>query len=388
MTLSNYLITDMKNLIILQDDINITPLYSLFKELTNRGIEISLYSNNRKLCVLFKEINCTVNNLKFCQNFNSNLNALLFTLLIPFKLISTFTWLFFLSRKKNKPSIIYFGQSGQILLPFVASLLRLKLTIFRNPNNESYSKLTKKLIKLFSAKGVYWVLSNEEKKSLDSSLSKNAKIKILPLGISQYAENQDNIFSQMAKRQRTNQNKKFFSLGVVVTNKDNYLEFFFNACKNCLNVIKELQVMVICDINIKNKMQWLTKKLEIDSLVWFVGKETLRRKWCDNLDIYTSINTNFSLQCYYHLLSAQANHVPIIAPNNNVYAEIIENNKSGLLINMKDSEELSQTIINLYRDRILRKKIEKRAIEIINEKHKLNEIVEKFIIEFINHKFD
>ena len=369
----------MKKLIVIHDHLNISPMYGLFKSLINNGIKLSLFSNDKKFASQAQELNIQTKKLRFCQNINSNLSALLYILFLPFYFVVSLFWLYQISKKQAKPGLLCLSRRAQVLLPLLSYTLKLKLIIFCSSQNENYSFLTNLLIKIFSRWGNYWVLTEKEKVLLKPLLSKKAKIFVLPLGIDLHVNAQDNLFNQLANAKREQLNKKFFSVGAIASDDNNYLKNLLSATRKCLNVIKEFQLIIICDIKIKNKMQWLAKKLEIDSLVWFVGKETLKRKWCDNLDVYVSVDYNISLLSFYYLLSAQSSQLPILVPLNSGLEDVIKNKQSGFLVDMQNSEDLSQLIINLYRDRLFRKKLGENGLNIIREKYTLDKMREKFL---------
>ncbi|MEA3449719.1 MAG: glycosyltransferase [Patescibacteria group bacterium] len=356
----------MKKIIIIHEDLDISPLYGLFKSLIAKGLKLSLFSNDKKFIDQFEEFDIRTNKIHFCQNVNSNLRAIFYILLCR-------------QARQEKPGILCFSRRAQILLPLICFILKLELIIFRSPQNKDNPILLDWLVKKFSRWAKYWVLCETEKILLQKKVSKKAEIFVLPVGINLSANAQDNLFDSLARARRGQLNRKFFSVGALAIDGDNYLENLLSAGKKCLNVIKEFQLIVICDIKTKNKVQWLAKKLEIDSLVWFVGKEILRRKWCDNLDVYVAISSSFSLPGFYHLLSAQAGYLPVIAPENNGFDEIIINNQSGFLVNMENSDDLSQTIINLYRSRQMREQTAQKAVEIIKGKYLLDKISKDFV---------
>ena len=78
------------------------------------------------------------------------------------------------------------------------------------------------------------------------------------------------------------------------------------------------------------------------------------------------------------ILEAMAAEVPIIATRVGAIPEIIEHNKSALLVEPKNPEELAKAINKLIKDKNLQEKLTKKARKIVGEKFTLDKMVKKY----------
>lgn len=78
------------------------------------------------------------------------------------------------------------------------------------------------------------------------------------------------------------------------------------------------------------------------------------------------------------ILEAMAAEIPVIATKVGALPEIIENNKTGILIESRNAEELAKAIKNLISNEGLRKKLSEEAIKIVEEKFNLEKMITKF----------
>lgn len=76
-------------------------------------------------------------------------------------------------------------------------------------------------------------------------------------------------------------------------------------------------------------------------------------------------------------LEAMACGCPTIATKSGGFTEIIHNNEEGILIPPRDSKALSEAIINLLKDKELRKKFSKNGIAKVKNKFNFNKIIEE-----------
>ncbi len=75
------------------------------------------------------------------------------------------------------------------------------------------------------------------------------------------------------------------------------------------------------------------------------------------------------------ILEAMVAEVPVIATTAGALPEIIENNKSGILVRPADSQQLAEAISNLLKDRNLREELAKEAYKTVEERFTLEKMV-------------
>ena len=223
------------------------------------------------------------------------------------------------------------------------------------------------------------VFSNYQREQIASKKKNEAeKISVLPYatGISHL---QDNIFNKLAAGKQATRGKKFFSLGAILDlNKEQTAEHLFQAIKDSLEVIPNIQLIIIGDGEERKKLSWLAEKMNINHLAWFVGEQKILKKWLANLDIYLIIARHLSLFDLYAAHQALAAGLPIICPDEEDYVEIFTNNVNALLVPQGDKEALTQAIIRLRREKELGIKLGEAGKKLLTEKYTLNNMLNEF----------
>ena len=120
--------------------------------------------------------------------------------------------------------------------------------------------------------------------------------------------------------------------------------------------------------------------MNIDNFVWFVGEQKYIKKWINNFDIFVLICDVLYLQDINIIINSLSSKKPVIAQDNIGVEDIIKNNYNGILANINKSEILTQEILNLYKNRLVRKKISEQA-EISS---KINFNISKTVVDFKN----
>jgi len=210
-------------------------------------------------------------------------------------------------------------------------------------------------------------------------LPENNIKKINPgIKLSQF-KHQDTIFNELAQTKQSPFKRKYFTIGTITDlNQQQNIEALFKAIKISLTVISDLQLIIVGDGKERKKLTWLAKKMEIGNLVWFVGPQDHIYKWLDSFDVYVVSSEIPNLNDFAICLQAMAAGLPIIAPYNFGFEDIIQINKTGLLVEANNSEILARQIISLQQNNTLRFQLGKNAREQVKE----NFIIEKMTNEF------
>ena len=155
-------------------------------------------------------------------------------------------------------------------------------------------------------------------------------------------------------------------------------EHLFQAIKDSLEVIPNIQLIIIGEGEERKKLSWLAKKMNINHLVWFVGEQKILKKWLANLDIYLIIAKHLSLLDLFAAHQAMAAGLPIICPDEEDYGEIFTPDANALLVPPNDKEALTQAIIKLRREKDLRKKLGTAGKKLVTEKYTLENMYREF----------
>ena len=157
------------------------------------------------------------------------------------------------------------------------------------------------------------------------------------------------------------------------------IETLFHAIKKCSTVISNVQLVVIGDGKERKNLQWLTKKMDIKNLVWFVGEQEFLRKWFDDFDVFVSICDELSIKDINITLEAMSAQLPIIGLSQIGLEDILEHDKSGILIENENSDNLSDNIIKLYKHKLSSFKLGEKAKTKTEEKFRLDLMVDNFL---------
>lgn len=276
-----------------------------------------------------------------------------------------FRWSAFLLYFKYKKSINHIVLSGiyeKLVFTPIAVLLGIKVIWLEFPSRDldNASKLLIRLLKYFSRRTTLATFTDFYKKKLEMMGFKNIFNIGLGINLSNYA-GQDNIFESLAKNGYNNSNKKFFTVGTVLVMDDmEKVEIMFQAVKKCLTVIPHLQFIVIGDGEKRKNFFWLAKRMEIDTLSWFVGKKDYLKKWFDGFDIFCHPQDHIDINNLTVMIQALASNLPIVGPNNIGLEDIFYKKEQIITVDPEKAEDLAQEIIRVYKNKYIYKKIANR----------------------------
>ncbi|MFH1661945.1 MAG: glycosyltransferase [Candidatus Falkowbacteria bacterium] len=286
--------------------------------------------------------------------------------------------------KRKVDLIICFNLKEKILITLIAKIFKIKIIWIEFPGFD-YKKIIKPFFWLYKFNSKFaqiLVFTEATKNNLQKLKIKN--IKIIPAGIElKNSEYQDNIFNKLAESKNNNFNKKYFTIGTVVDlNNNQKIENLFQAVKICLTIIPNIQLIIIGDGEERKNLIWLSKKMQIDNLVWFVGgqseKQANLKKWLNSFDLFITANKNLNFIDLNILLMVMESGLPIISFDDLGIENIIDN-KSGATIKANDNKALADEIIKLYQDKRLRYEIGKNAKKRVCEYFSIDKMAEELI---------
>jgi len=371
----------MAKILLIHSEGNILPLTDFFLLLNEKGHQLNCYTIDKKIKRIFSEHNLNATALKFWPNINNVWFKLLFIFLWPLYLLFSLLWVAWLKYRCHYTAIICFSNLSCFLLPLWCLVFKIKLITMDSNSSEDKKiflglRLGMNIMKTFAREIVF---SNYQREQIASKKKNEAeKISVLPYatGISHL---QDNIFNKLAAGKQATRGKKFFSLGAILDlNKEQTAEHLFQAIKDSLEVIPNIQLIIIGDGEERKKLSWLAEKMNINHLAWFVGEQKILKKWLANLDIYLIIARHLSLFDLYAAHQALAAGLPIICPDEEDYVEIFTNNVNALLVPQGDKEALTQAIIRLRREKELGIKLGEAGKKLLTEKYTLNNMLNEF----------
>lgn len=233
-------------------------------------------------------------------------------------------------------------------------------------HNDS-EKYIKKVKKSFKNLDYLVVLGPGSKENYTKWLKENQKIKIVEI---------PNILENIPEKSSLLNSNNIISIGRLHPEKD--FETLINVFDNVLKQIPTSTLTIVGGGEELGKLQQLIKKLNIQDKVTITGmvsKEEVE-KYLINSDIYvmTSIAECFPMV----LLEASSCGLPLISFDVPVGPKaIIENGKNGFLIDKRNQEEMTKTIVNLLKNREQLLKLGKTSKE-MSYKYLPSEIMKKW----------
>lgn len=156
-----------------------------------------------------------------------------------------------------------------------------------------------------------------------------------------------------------------------LTNQKDIYTFIDTAkkIKEKNNTNHPIKFIVIGDGILKNDLIAYAKLIHLEDDLFFTG---FRNNVVDllpefNIFLITSVTEGLPLSVY----EAFACKVPVVSTKAGGIPEVIENGKTGFLADLKDSEALSESVLEILNDAILEKNIKANAFDLVEKNHDL-----------------
>ncbi len=258
---------------------------------------------------------------------------------------------------------------------FIAALIKklYKIPFISTAHAGDVFPLKKGMIKnlaRFAIKNSSYVTANSSfTKSSILRLMNVKNIEVVPMGVDLKnfnAKNKDN-------KLRTKYNiKNEFILFVGRLAEKKGVEYLIRAIPLVLEKLPNSKLLIVGDGPEKEKLTNLTKKLNLEEYVIFVGKLRLEDlpKFYATADVFvgpsivTEKGDTEGLGIVF--LEAIASGTCVIGSNVGGIPDIIKHNKTGLLVEQKNPKQLAHSIVSLLKNKKLQKKLNKNAIRHIS----------------------
>lgn len=246
--------------------------------------------------------------------------------------------------------------------------------VYDFPNESKIKKrIIEKNLKSYTAiASTSYCMAEEIKKYLED---KSKEIFITPFGVD----------TKKFKNFNTEKRENEIIIGIVKTLTEKYgVEYLIRAIKELENILdienyKKVKLLIYGKGELKNKLEDLTKELQIEDKVFFKGYISNENvpKVLNEMDIFVvpSINESFGVAA----VEAMACELPVIVSNADGLKEVVENNKTGFVIETKNSKAIAEKIKLLINEKELRKKIGKEGRERVKELYDWEKNVEKML---------
>ncbi len=353
----------------------------LFDELNQKGFTFSLITSSPSQGKQFKNKGWFTKKTYLGPKIKNSAGSIIFTPLIAFLFLKFLFLLAYFKYKKNINYIICLNLNEKIIATLAAKIIGLKIIWLELPETD-YGQVNIFILGLYRLNSNWADLitfNNYTKIKLKKLMINESRIKTILPGI-RSDQFQDNIFNKLAIVNRKNFRRKYFTLGMITDlNQKQRMETVFRAIKICLNLIPNLQLIIIGDGQERKNLNWLAKKMEIDGVVWFVGKQEQLKKWLDSFDIFISPNDTIQFDDLLYLLEAMAAGLPIIATRKIGFEDVVYENKTGSFIEINNNEMLARQIIKLHQDKKIRFQLGENGSNRVSQFFTLDNMVNDFI---------
>ena len=227
----------------------------------------------------------------------------------------------------------------------MAKLFKIKV-IWIETEDIDYSALNKKLLKNYiklARKNKIICLNQIFKFKIETIGVASENIHVINPGIkNKHKKYQENIFSKIAKNNNNQLGKKFFTIGTISDLDDKAkIETLFSAFKNSMDMVPRMQLIIVGNGEYspdKNPWaKWLAKKMEIETMVWFISDARNIKKWLDSFDIFVLSSRMLNLDDFKTCLYAMESELAPLVPSEIGFEELITNAKNGYFYDKEKS---------------------------------------------------
>jgi glycosyltransferase involved in cell wall biosynthesis len=154
------------------------------------------------------------------------------------------------------------------------------------------------------------------------------------------------------------------------------LETFIRALSEAKKTVKDFKALIIGDGSLKDKLNLLTRKLALEDKVLFLGfREDIKEIiYLSDIVVDSALNEGLGLV----LLEAGILGKPVVATKVGGIPEVVQDGKTGILVEARDAKALSQAMVRILRDSKLREAMSQQAKAWIAGNFSFELMLEKF----------
>lgn len=345
--------------------------------LAQRGIEICLFSldkNNDTEYLKFANIKIVDGEFQSNSSKDGEMSKITLVGYLP-KLLKTI--------KNFNPDILHahyatsYGLLGALsgFNPFVLSVWGSDVYDFPKVS------FVHKLMVQFNLYRADRVLSTSHVMALETKQYTNKEIDVTPFGIDllKFKNTQvDSIFSP-----------ETIVVGTVKALSSKYgIDYLIKAFKIVLekNPHLPLKLMIVGEGEDKEKLIQLCENLKISNDVVFVGKvdNNLVPNYLNMMDVYVALSTLDSESFGVAIVEASACEKPVVVSNVGGLPEVVDNNKTGFVVESKNPQEAANSIEKLILNKDLRIDMGKAGREKVSEQYNWDDNVSLVVDIYTN----
>ena len=256
--------------------------------------------------------------------------------------------------------------------------------------NIEVSRAAKTVLGIFLKKSIDLILKRAQKiivttplYSEKSNFLKNYlhKVVVVPNSIDiDFFREQDPQIIQDLKREHKIINKRvILFVGRLVKYKG--IEYLFKAMKKVLQAVNNTCLLIVGDGPLRNNLEYLSKKMNLESNIVFVGNVNNRilRNIYRIADLFVLPSISNSEGFGIVLLEAMAHAKPVVASNVGGVPHIVKNGFNGLLVAPRDYNELGNRIIDLLSDNVTSLELGQRGQEYIIRNYSWEQTIKQIL---------
>ena len=248
--------------------------------------------------------------------------------------------------------------------------------VYDFPNESKLKKrIIEKNLKNYTAiASTSYCMAEETKKYLEN---KSKEIFITPFGVD----------TEKFKNLNIEKKENKITVGIVKTLTEKYgIEYLIKAIKELENILdtenyKKIRLLIYGKGELKNKLEDLTKELQIEDKVIFKGYISNEDvpKALNEMDIFVVPSILNSESFGVVAVEAMACEVPVIVSDVDGLKEVVVNNETGFVVPKRSSKEIANKIKILIENSDTVKKFKKNARERVLKLYDWNKNVDNMI---------
>lgn len=248
--------------------------------------------------------------------------------------------------------------------------------VYDFPNESKVKKrIIEKNLKNYTAiASTSYCMAEETKKYLEN---KSKEIFITPFGVD----------TEKFKNLNIEKKENEITIGIVKTLTEKYgIEYLIKAIKELENILdienyKKIRLLIYGKGELKNKLEDLTKELQIEDKVIFKGYISNEDvpKALNEMDIFVVPSILNSESFGVVAVEAMACEVPVIVSDVDGLKEVVVNNETGFVVPKRSSKEIANKIKILIENSDTVKKFKKNARERVLKLYDWNKNVDNMI---------
>jgi glycosyltransferase involved in cell wall biosynthesis len=219
-----------------------------------------------------------------------------------------------------------------------------------------------------------------EKNLLEQKIFQKEKIRVVHNGILKCGDLPPLLHSKAESGDLSPRSKSFLVGTVGELNQLKGHEEFIRAAALLVKKIDNIQFVIVGKDNSKKKknakrFERLCEDLKIQSRVKFIDWIEPLKDFLSSLDVFVSASRSESFGLA--ILEAMNCGVAVVATKTEGACEIIENEKTGLLVEVDDVEAISDAVESLLKDELKRKAFGNAARRVVRERFSLEKMIDE-----------